>query len=80
MYVLPGHAWWMPALRGVAVPILGVLALALPGLTFTLLVALHAAYASISGISAIRGAIRHPHDTSAWWALPMLGLVGVVSG
>lgn len=66
MHDLLGHAWWM-------------LALALPGLTLTFLVALYAAYAIISGISAISGAIRHRHDTSGWWAPLLLGLFSVVA-
>jgi uncharacterized membrane protein HdeD (DUF308 family) len=80
MHDLLGHAWWMLALRGAAGFIFGVLALVLPGLTLTFLVALYAAYAIISGISAISGAIRHRHDSSGWWAPLLLGLFSVVAG
>ncbi|MFM0631060.1 DUF308 domain-containing protein [Paraburkholderia xenovorans] len=66
MHDLLGHAWWM-------------LALALSGLTLAFLGALYAAYATISGISAISGAIRQGHDPWGWWA-PLLGLFSVVAG
>ncbi|MGF6602715.1 HSP20 family molecular chaperone IbpA/uncharacterized membrane protein HdeD (DUF308 family) [Paraburkholderia sp. GAS448] len=67
MHDLLGHAWWM-------------LALALSGLMIAFLVALYVAYATISGISAISGAIRHGHDRWGWWAPQLLGLFSVVAG
>lgn len=63
MHTLLGHAWWMLALRGAAGVIFGVLALALPGLTLTFLVALYAAFAMVGGVGTISGAIRHRHKT-----------------
>ncbi len=80
MHDLLGHAWWMLALRGAAGFIFGVLALALPGLTLTFLVALYAAYAIVGGVGAISGAIRHRRDTPGWWAPLLLGLCSVVAG
>ncbi|MFL9915876.1 DUF308 domain-containing protein [Paraburkholderia fungorum] len=67
MHDLLGHAWRM-------------LALVLPGLTLAFLVALYAAYAIISGISAIGGAIPHGHDTWGRWGPLLLGLFSVAAG
>jgi uncharacterized membrane protein HdeD (DUF308 family) len=80
MHNLLGHAWWMLALRGAAGFTFGVLALALPGLTLTFLVALYAAYAIVGGVGAISGAVRHRRDTPGWWAPLLLGLCSVAAG
>jgi uncharacterized membrane protein HdeD (DUF308 family) len=80
MHNLLGHAWWMLALRGAAGFIFGVMALALPGLTLTFLVALYAAYAIVGGAVTISGAIRHRRDTPGWWVPLLLGLCSVAAG
>lgn len=80
MHTLLGHAWWMLALRGAAGIIFGVLALALPGLTLTLLVALYAAQAIVGGVGTISGAIRHRRDTAGWWVPLLLGMCSVAAG
>lgn len=66
-------------LRGVAALAFGVLAIAWPGLTLLLLVALFAAYAIISGIAALAGALRC-RDSAGWWLAALLGVVSVAAG
>jgi uncharacterized membrane protein HdeD (DUF308 family) len=71
------HAWWVPALRGVIAILFGIAALAWPGLTLLVLVSLFAAYALLSGIAAIVGAVKNRRADDHWWLMLLIGLVGV---
>lgn len=74
------RSWWVPALRGVAGILFGVLTLAWPGLTLLTLIALFAAYALLGGAVSVAGAIRHrPGDDDRWLAM-LLGLVSIGAG
>jgi uncharacterized membrane protein HdeD (DUF308 family) len=73
-------SWWVLVVRGVAALAFGVLALLWPGVTLLLLVALFAAYALISGIAAVAGAIRARATERRWWVVLLLGLVSVAAG
>jgi uncharacterized membrane protein HdeD (DUF308 family) len=73
------QSWWVLALRGACALIFGVLALAWPGVTLLLLVALFAAYAIISGVAALVGSLR-TRNQRGWWLLFLLGLVSVAAG
>ena len=74
------HPWWVLVLRGAAALVFGVLALAWPGITLLVLVALFAAYALISGVAAVAGAIRARATDQRWWQGLLLGLVSVAAG
>jgi len=69
------RSWWVLALRGLAGIAFGVLALMWPGLTLLTLVALFAAYALISGVGSVVGAVRHRKADDDWWLPLLLGLV-----
>jgi uncharacterized membrane protein HdeD (DUF308 family) len=73
-------SWWALVLRGAAALVFGVLALAWPGITLLVLVALFAAYALISGVAAVVGAIRARATDRRWWLVLLLGLVSVAAG
>ena len=77
---LLSRSWWMLALRGVLALAFGILALIWPGLTLAALVALFAAYALISGVVSILGAIKNRKADREWWLILILGLVSVAAG
>lgn len=79
------RSWWMLALRGVLLLLLGGLALAMPGPTVLGLVAIFAVYALLAGIIYLAGTWRNRrHATGShafdWWLLLLLGLVSVAAG
>lgn len=74
------HSWWIPALRGVAALLFGVLALTWPAITLLWLVALFATFALVSGAIAIFGAIQNRKRDDEWWLLLLLGFVGIGAG
>jgi uncharacterized membrane protein HdeD (DUF308 family) len=71
--------WMAVAVRGVAALLLGVAALALPGLTLLVLVTWFGAWAIVSGISAIVSGIRG-HGGRPNWLLIIGGIAGIVAG
>ena len=77
---LLSRSWWMLALRGVLALAFGILAFIWPSLTLAALVALFAAYALISGVVSILGAIRNRKADREWWLILILGLVSVAAG
>lgn len=79
MRALLARSWWHLALRGAAAVLFGVLALLWPGVTLLFLVALFGAYALLSGIAELAGALRNRHEPG-WWLLLLLGLVSVAAG
>jgi uncharacterized membrane protein HdeD (DUF308 family) len=54
--------WWLFVARGVAAVIFGILALAWPGVTITVLVILFGIYALADGIASLMSAWRHRAD------------------
>jgi uncharacterized membrane protein HdeD (DUF308 family) len=71
------RSWWVPALRGIFAVLFGVLALMWPGLTLLSLVGLFAAWAFLSGIASVVGAIQHRNVDEDWWLPLLLGLVSI---
>ena len=72
-------SWWMLALRGLAAVIFGILALAWPGATLIVVVALFAGYAIVGGGAAVVGALQNRSDRG-WWLALLLGLVSLAAG
>jgi uncharacterized membrane protein HdeD (DUF308 family) len=70
----------MLMLRGALAILFGVLAIAWPGMTLLLLVAMFAAYALLSGGISIMAGVRRRARDSQWWLLLLLGLVSVAAG
>jgi uncharacterized membrane protein HdeD (DUF308 family) len=74
------RSWWVLALRGVFAILFGALALMWPQMTLLTLVALFAAYALLSGIASIVGAIRNRRTDDDWWVMLLLGIVSTGAG
>ena len=73
------RAWWMLALHGAAALLFGILALAWPGATLVLLVALFAAYAIVSGIAGLIGALQN-RSQRGWWLVLLYALFSIAAG
>ena len=72
--------WGWIALRGFCALIFGLLALALPGLTLTLLVILWGAYALLDGVLALATGVRMRENGKPLWPLIIAGLLGIAAG
>ncbi len=79
MRAVLARSWWHLALRGAAAVLFGVLALVWPGVTLLFLVALFAAYAVVSGVGEVAGALRNRGEPG-WWLVLVLGLVSLAAG
>ena len=72
--------WGWIALRGFCALIFGVLALALPGVTLTLLVIVWGAYALMDGVLALAAGLRMSDNGKPLWSLIIVGLLGIGAG
>jgi uncharacterized membrane protein HdeD (DUF308 family) len=75
-----GAASWMLILRGAFAILFGVLAIAWPGMTLILLVAMFAAYALVGGFASVAAAFARRGSDGQWWLLLLLGIVSVGAG
>jgi uncharacterized membrane protein HdeD (DUF308 family) len=66
-------------IRGLAAVLLGVLALAWPGITLLALVFLFAAYALVDGVTSLVGAVRAMEHSERWGVLVLEGIVGIAA-
>jgi uncharacterized membrane protein HdeD (DUF308 family) len=72
--------WMALALRAAAAILLGIIALALPGITLAGIVIIFGIYAIIDGVLAIIAAIRGVRRHERWGAMLVEGIVGIVAG
>jgi uncharacterized membrane protein HdeD (DUF308 family) len=72
--------WWVLLARGVVAIAFGVLAIARPGITLSLLVALFGVFALLDGILRSWMAISHRHDRENWGMLLLGGLIAIGIG
>ena len=72
--------WGWVALRGFSALIFGVLALSLPGVTLTLLVAVWGIYALMDGVLALAAGLRMHEGGKPVWSLILVGLMGLAAG
>lgn len=72
--------WWILALRGVVLIILGILAFRWPSATALAFVYLLAAFAFIEGIFALVGAFGYGLSGSSRFLLVLIGLLGLAVG
>jgi uncharacterized membrane protein HdeD (DUF308 family) len=79
MQLLLAEHWWSPVLRGLVAIVVGVIALALPGITVGAVVILFGAYALIDGIAAFIAAFRSSRAHERWGMLLLEGLAGIVT-
>ena len=71
--------WWSPVLRGLVAIVVGIIALALPGITLGVLVILFGAYSLIDGIAATMAAYRSSRAGESWGVLLFEGVVGIIT-
>ncbi len=72
--------WWLFLLRGIFGVILGLLALFMPGVTFTTLIIFLGAYLLIDGIFSIISAINARKTLDAWGWYLASGILGILVG
>jgi uncharacterized membrane protein HdeD (DUF308 family) len=71
--------WWALVIRGLAAVLLGVLALAWPGITLVALVFLFAGYSLVDGVASLVGAVRAMEHHDRWGVLVLEGIVGIAA-
>ena len=71
--------WWALAIRGVAAVLIGLAAVAWPGLTLAILIVLYGAYAVVDGGIAIVAGLRGTDGTRRWLLLAE-GVLGLLAG
>ena len=79
MKQLLSRAWWVLALQGALAVLFGILALAWPGRTLVVLVALFAAYAVVSGVVSLVGAVQN-RTQPGWWLVLLLAAFTLAAG
>jgi uncharacterized membrane protein HdeD (DUF308 family) len=72
--------WWSVLIRGLLAILIGIVALALPGVTVTALVFLFAGYAFVDGVVSIIGAVRAVAAKERWGSLLIEGIAGIAAG
>ena len=72
--------WWVMLLRGLAFIVIGILAMAMPGITLMTLVALFAVFSIIDGVFGIVLGFRGEADGTVWWTMVILGLLALAAG
>lgn len=77
---LPSQSRWFAAVRGIVAILFGIIALVWPGISLFVLVYLFGAYVLVNGVFALIGAFQMRSVTSAWWAILIEGLLGIVIG
>lgn len=70
--------WWLFLIRGICAIIFGILALIWPGITLLTLVIFFGAYAIVSGVFSLFGALRHGAQGRVWMILS--GILGIAAG
>lgn len=71
--------WWSLVIRGCLGILIGIITLIWPGITFTALVFLFAAYALVDGVVSIVGALHAVAAHERWGALLLEGIVGIAA-
>ncbi len=79
MPLLLARHWWSPVLRGLVAIVVGIIALALPGITLGALVILFGVYSLIDGIAAVMAAYRSSKAGERWGVLLFEGIAGVIT-
>jgi uncharacterized membrane protein HdeD (DUF308 family) len=72
--------WWSLVIRGLVAILLGVITLAIPGITIGALVLLFGVYALIDGVMSFAGVWRASKEHERWGALLLEGFAGIVAG
>jgi len=75
-----GVNWWSVLIRGLLAIIVGIVALAMPGITVVALVFVFAAYAFVDGVLSLIGAVRAVSSHERWGSLLIEGIAGIAAG
>jgi uncharacterized membrane protein HdeD (DUF308 family) len=80
MLAMLSKHWWVFLVRGVLAILFGVMAWMWPGLTLVTLVFFFGAWALVSGIFSVVGALRGKAHSPHWWVWLLQGLLGIAIG
>jgi len=80
MSLLFSQYWWIFLLRGLFAILLGIVALLMPGITFTTLVMFLGAYMFIDGIFSVASAISSRKTMDAWGWMLGIGIISIIAG
>ena len=72
--------WWVLLLRGIVAILLGICAIAWPGITLLALAYVFAVFTAIDGLVAVVIGIRGESDGTVWWTMVILGAVAIAAG
>jgi len=72
--------WWVFLLRGIVAILFGIAAIAWPGITLVVLLAMFAAFVIVDGVLDIIAGIAASGENERWWLLLLEGLAGIVVG
>src|SRR5262249_48949986 len=71
--------WWSLVIRGIVGILLGIISFAWPHVTLGALVLLFGAYALITGVVSLMGAVRAVSVHERWGALLLEGIIGILA-
>jgi uncharacterized membrane protein HdeD (DUF308 family) len=72
--------WWALGLRAATAILLGIIALAIPGVTLAAIVTMFGIYAIADGLFAIIAAVRGVRRHEQWGPMLFEGIIGVAAG
>ena len=72
--------WWALLVRGIVGIGVGIFAMLLPEVFFTVLVLCFGAWALVDGVMNIATAVRDARGERGWWMLLLSGVAGVLAG
>jgi uncharacterized membrane protein HdeD (DUF308 family) len=72
--------WWVLMLRGLAAIVLGIIAIAWPGITMVSLVFVFGIFSIMDGIFSVVLGIRGESDGTVWWTMVLLGVLAIAAG
>lgn len=71
---------WALILRGIAGLLFGIVAFALPGITFLMLIAMFAGYMLVDGVFAIVSGLKAGREGRRWWPFVLEGVANLAVG
>src|SRR5688572_3578679 len=72
--------WWVMLLHGLAAIVIGIIMIAMPGITLIALLALFATFCIIDGVFGMVLGFRGESDGTVWWTMVLLGLLSLSAG
>jgi uncharacterized membrane protein HdeD (DUF308 family) len=72
--------WWVVLLRGIVAILLGICAIAWPGITLVALAYVFGTFSLIDGIAALVIGFRGESDGTVWWTMVVLGVIAIAAG